>query len=237
MHGFMVGGHGTGKVFQQGVGHFHCKLVQGFALGFDAELLAHGADFRLAFNRKIQRPFTCFLQRQHALAATGTVRCCTRCQRAQHVARHDKVGIGTAYAARGLLGYLAGAHEAVLAADARNAERALGLLGIKAVEHRVDAQFLHAKEHVAHCRVGRLLDNLLLVGERLLILAHRLRVVVEIGMIVMVVAVLMLVLALRNGACQFFFVYSIGISGWCCRGVFCVGHALSSSFLVLLLGF
>lgn len=67
-----------------------------------------------------------------------------------------------------------------------------GCWGIKTVEYRIDAELLHAQEHIAHGRIGRLLDNLLLVCKRLLVFTHSLRVVVKIHTIMaMVMAMLM----------------------------------------------
>lgn len=59
---------------------------------------------------------------------------------AQQVARYDDIGICAADAERALLRNLAWAHVAVLAADARQTERALRLLLVEAVKDRVAAE-------------------------------------------------------------------------------------------------
>ena len=238
MDGFMVIWHRTRKILQQNICHFYRKLIEGFAGAINPELLTYGTNLRLALDGKVQRAFARTFQRQHALTTTGTVRCGPRGKGTQHVTSDYQIGVGAAYATWCLLGYLARAHEAILAADARDAERTLRLLGIKAVEYRIDAELLHAQEHIAHGRIGRLFDNLLLVCKRLLVFTHSLHVVIKICTIMaMVMAMFMLVLALRYGAGKFLLVYPVLISTCRHRRRVSVAHLLSFSFLVFLLGF
>ena len=107
------------------------------------------------------------------------VLCDTARRAAQEVARHDEVGIRAADAARALRRNFAGSHVAVLAADARHAERALRLLFVEPVERRVAADLLHVEQHLAHRGVGRLLEHLLTRRKRLAVRRDRLHVVVH----------------------------------------------------------
>ena len=99
--------------------------------------------------------------------------------RTGQVARHNQIDICTAHAARGLRRDTARAHVADAAARAGQAERALRLLRVEAVERRVDAQLVRAPQHLGDSRVGRLLYLVLLRGERLTVCLHGIRVVLD----------------------------------------------------------
>ena len=98
---------------------------------------------------------------------------------AQQVARHDDISICTADAERALLRDLARAHVAVLAADARQTERALRLLLIEAVKDGVAAELAEVLDHLAHGRVRRLLEDIFFRGERLAVRRNGRHVIVD----------------------------------------------------------
>ena len=134
-------------------------------------LCAEERQFQFALGGKFQR--------EEHLARVCAVLCDAARRAAQEVARDDEVGIRAADAARALRRDLAGAHVAVFAADPRHAECALRLLIIEAVERRIAADLLHVEQHLAHRRVGRLLEHLLARRERLAVCRDRLHVVVH----------------------------------------------------------
>ena len=78
------------------------------------------------------------------------------------------------------------------AADARQPEVALRLLLVKAIKGIVDSQLLHPQKHRLDRRIGRLLDDPLLVREGLAISVYRFVVVGDVVDIVMVVLMAML---------------------------------------------
>ena len=111
--------------------------------------------------------------------------------RTQQISRDNQVRIRTADTARALLGNTAWAHVADTAADTRQAEVALRLLLVKAIKGIVDSQLLHPQKHRLDRRIGRLLDNPLLVREGLAISVYRFVVVGDVVDIVMVVLMAM----------------------------------------------
>ena len=200
LQGFVRRGDCARKVVEQGVGHLHRQLIERFARSVDAVFAADGAYLRLAQDRQVDRARARTFERQHALTPARAMRRRAGGQRSQHIARNNQVGIGSAHPVRSLLRDLARAHEAILAADARDTERALRLLTLEAVEHGVDADLLHAQQHLAHGRVGSLLNLVLFGGKRLFVGAHRLRVIMEVvGGVMVVMSRRMLGLALRDG--------------------------------------
>jgi len=55
----------------------------------------------------------------------------------------------------------------------------LWLLLVKAVERRIAADLFHVQQHLAHGGIGRLVEHILLRGERLAVGGNRLHVVVD----------------------------------------------------------
>ena len=115
---------------------------------------------------------------------------------AEEVPCHNQVSIGSADAAGRALRDLAGAHEAVLAADAGHAEDALRLLAVKAVKDGLDAAALHVEEHLAHSGIRRLLDLLLLVREGPPVGADSRGIVSDIHLVMMVMVALMVMIVI-----------------------------------------
>ena len=115
-----------------------------------------------------------------------------RRDRTQQISRDDQVRIRTADTARALLGDTTWAHVADTAADTGQTEVALRLLLVKTVKGIVDSQLLHPQKHRLDRRIGRLLDNPLLIREGLAISVYRFVVVGDVVDIVMVVLVAML---------------------------------------------
>ena len=165
------------EVGEQDVREFAREALRALAARLDAERAADLADALLAEQRQREPPFGDEFQREQDLPRVRAVLRHARRRAAQQVAADDEVGVGAADAARALRRDLAGAHVAELAADAREAEGALRLLCIEAVEDRRKADLLHAQHHLAHGRIRCMVEDVLLRGERLAVLGDGLHIV------------------------------------------------------------
>ena len=149
----------TRQIGEEDVGELAREPLRTLSARRDAKCVGDLADALGAEQRQLQLSLGGKFQREEHLARMCAVLCDTARRAAQEVARHDEVGIRAADAARALRRDLAGTHVAVLAADARHAERALRLLLVKPVERRVAADLLHVEQHLTHCGVGRLCSS------------------------------------------------------------------------------
>ena len=101
----------------------------------------------------------------------------------QEIAGDDEIGISTADATRTLRSNLAGAHVANLATDTAEAKRTLRLLLVKAIKHRIMAELLQAKHHLAHGGIGRLLQDILFRGKGLAVLSDGFHIILDAAML------------------------------------------------------
>ena len=177
--GLVVIGDGTAQVLEQDVGELARELAGRLALRLEAERLRDRAQFFLAEDWQLEAALCDELHREQDLAGMRAVLGDACGRAAQQVARHDDIGICTADAERALLRDLARAHVAILAADARQTERALRLLLIEAVKDRVAAELAEVLDHLAHGRVRRLLENIFLRGKRLAVRRNGRHVIVD----------------------------------------------------------
>ena len=177
--GLVVIGDGAAQVLEQDVGEFARELAGRLALRLEAERLRDRAQFFLAEDWQLEAALCDELHREQDLAGMRAVLGDACGRAAQQVARHDDIGICTADAERALLCDLAWAHVAVLAADARQTERALRLLLVEAVKDRVATELTEVLDHLAHSRVRRLLEDVFLRGECLAIRCDSRHVVVD----------------------------------------------------------
>ena len=177
--GLVVIGDGAAQVLEQDVGELTRELAGRLALRLEAERLRDRAQFLLAEDWQLEAALRDELHREQDLTGMRAMLGDACGRAAQQVARHNDIGICTANAERALLRDLARAHVAVLAADARQTERALRLLLVEAVKDRVAAELAEILDHLAHSRVRRLLEDVFLRGECLAIRCDSRHVVVD----------------------------------------------------------
>ena len=172
-------GQGAGEIGEQHIGKAAREAARALTARIDAEGTADLADALCSEKRQFELALSGELQRQQHFACVCAVLGDAARSAPKEVARDDEVGIGTADAARALRRDLARPHVAVLAADAGEAEGTLRLLLIEAVERRIAADLFHVQQHLAHGGIGRLVEHILLRGERLAVGGNRLHVVVD----------------------------------------------------------
>ena len=177
--GAILFGQGAGEIGEQHVGKAAREAARALTARIDAEGTADLADALFSEKRQFELAFGGELQRQQHFARVCAVLGDAARSAPKEVARDDEVGIGAADAARALRRDLARPHVAVLAADAGEAEGTLRLLLIKAVKRRIAADLFHVQQHLAHGGIGRLVEHILLRGERLAVGGNRLHIVVD----------------------------------------------------------
>ena len=182
--------NGSGHILEQLVCEFGGNALNASSLGLDAEGLCRVANLLLAENRKIQLSFRGPLERQNDLSAVHAVLCRTGSRRAEQVSRDNQIRIRAADALRALRRDLTWSHVADFAADAGETEATLRLLLVEAVKGRVKTELFRAEQHLPHCGIRCIVDDILLRGKGFLILGDRIHVVAD--KLVLILLILMI---------------------------------------------
>ena len=144
----------------------------------DAELFRRRLNFVFPFDRHVELAFRCPHQIQNDFAGVHPVLSDPSRGHTAEVARDDQIRVRAAYALRRFRRDPARPHQAVLAADPRDAEVALGLLGVEPVKDAVDAEVVHPAHHFPNGRVRRFFHLARLIREGFLVRRDGLHVVV-----------------------------------------------------------
>ncbi len=176
--GFVLARIWRRQIVKQHLAQVDGDVLELTVLRLDPKLFGHRADLVFPFDGHVELAFSCPHQIENDFPFVHAVLGHSGGGHPAEVPGDDEVSVSAADPLGAFRGDPARAHLAVLAADPRDAETALGLLGVKAVEDVVDAQIVHPAHQFPDGRVRRFFHLLLFIREGLFIRGDRLHVVV-----------------------------------------------------------